>query len=334
MSKFRPTRRGVLKTVATAVAVLAVSAGGLVTTAPPAGAVEGAAGLEVVKRDEHDPRMKFYEFSTPEIGGFNPRVNVLLPDGYDPGHSYPVLYLLHGGGPGQDFMAFDDYGIRQGTVGMDVIVVMPDGGMAGWYTDAKTSNAGKRNWETFHIDQLIPWVDANFSTIGNAEGRAVSGFSMGGFGALKYMAAHPDLFDSVSSHSGPADLRHDFGVVGHWANASSAVVELMGGTAFGVPWDEGKVSKENPAEHIDSFRGKRIFLSAGAGPFKDTDPSRLIADVNEIEVLPNQRAFRAQLDKAGIPHEGREHGAGHTVDKQNFIDDLHGIVAHLSGNAS
>jgi S-formylglutathione hydrolase FrmB len=318
----------VLKAAAAVTTALAVSGGSLIATAPPASAFEDAAGLHVVQADEHDPRMKYYRFDTAEIG-WDPAVNVLLPDGYDPGRRYPVLYLLHGGGPGQDFKAWDTMGIRRASAGKDIIVVMPDGGMAGWYSNPKTSNVGPRNWENFHINQLIPWVDANFSTYDDADGRAVAGFSMGGFGALKYMATHPDLFDSVSSHSGPADLRHDFGAVGHWANASSAVVELAGGTVYGVPWDEGKVSRDNPAENVESFRGKRIFLSAGTGPFRDVDPNRLISDVNEVEVLPNQRAFRGQLDRAGIPHEAREHGAGHVVDPKNFADDLNGIVDRL-----
>ena len=81
-------------------------------------------------------------------------------------------------------------------------------------------------WETFHIAQLIPWIKANFRTYAEYDGRAVSGFSMGGFGALKYAAKYYGHFASVSSHSGPASLRRDSGLVVHWANLSSAVVEL------------------------------------------------------------------------------------------------------------
>jgi S-formylglutathione hydrolase FrmB len=326
VSKFRPTRRGVLKAVAAVTAALAVSGGTLIATAPAASAVEDAAGLHIVESDDGDPRMKYYRFDTPEIG-WDPAVNVLLPDGYDPGRRYPVLYLFHGGGSDQNFMAWDRMGIRQVSAGKDIIIVMPDGGPAGWYSNPVSSNVGPRNWENFHINQLVPWVDANFPTYAEADGRAVAGFSMGGFGALKYMATHPDLFASVSSHSGPADLRHDLGAVGHWANVSSAAVELGGGTVFGVPWDEAKVSRDNPAENIESFRDKRIFLSAGTGPFRDA--AKAIPDANEVEVLPNQRAFRARLDQAGIPHEGREHGAGHEVDPKNFSDDLNGIIDWL-----
>lgn len=65
---------------------------------------------------------------TPAIG-WNPAVNVLLPDCHrDDGRIYPVLYLLHGGGPGQDFISWDDAGIRDLSAGKPIIIVMPDGG--------------------------------------------------------------------------------------------------------------------------------------------------------------------------------------------------------------
>ena len=96
------------------------------------------------------------------------------------------------------------------------------------------SNTGPRNWETFHIAQLLPWIDANFRTFAEYNGRAVAGFSMGGFGALKYTAKYYGHFCSVSSHSGPASLRRDFGLVVHWANATSAALDLGGGTVYGV----------------------------------------------------------------------------------------------------
>ena len=173
------TRRSMLKGAGGAAALAAVGAGASVAGAAPA----QAAGLSVVEHQDGG-RMQFYRFSTPSISS-NPAVNVLLPDGYDPARRYPVLYLLHGGGIGENCTAFDKMGIRDVTVGRELIVVMPDGGTAGWYSNPVSSNVGPRNWESFHTSELIPWVDTTFSTIAEFSGRAVSGFSMGGFGALK-----------------------------------------------------------------------------------------------------------------------------------------------------
>ena len=280
-------------------------------------------GLRIVDRNENDPRLWYYRFQTSAIG-WNPGVNVLLPDGYrTSGRRYPVLYMFHGGN--DDFRQFDFLGIRDLTAGKPIIVVMPDGGQAGWYSNPVGSFVGPRNWETFHIAQLIPWIDANFRTFAEYDGRAVGGFSMGGFGALKYAAKYYGHFASVSSHSGPASLRRDSGLVVHWANLSSAVVELGGATVYGVPWDEARVSADNPVERIESYRNKRIFLVAGTSP----DPVNWFDTVQETQVLAGQREFREDLSAAGIPHESHEVPGGHVFRPNMFVLDLDGIIARL-----
>jgi S-formylglutathione hydrolase FrmB/LysM repeat protein len=280
-------------------------------------------GLTIVDRNENDPRLWYYRFQTAAIG-WNPGVNVLLPADYrTSGRTYPVLYLFHGGAA--DFRQFDFLGIRNLTAGKPIIVVMPDGGQAGWYSNPVGSFVGPRNWETFHIAQLIPWIEANFRTFAEYDGRAVSGFSMGGFGALKYAAKYYGHFASVSSHSGPASLRRDGGLVVHWANLTSAVLELGGATVYGVPWDEFRVSSDNPVERIPSYRNKRIFLVAGTSP----DPVNWFDSVQETQVLAGQREFRARLSDAGIPHEGLEVPGGHVFRPDMFVRDLDGIIARL-----
>ena len=308
-------RRSMLKGVGGIAALTAVGAGGSLTASAPA----QAAGLSVVEHQDGG-RMQYYRFSTPSIG-WNPAVNVLLPDGYNASRRYPVLYLLHGGGLNADFRAFDYEGIRDLTVGRELIVVMPDGGKAGWYSNPVSSNVGPRNWETFHMSELIPWIDATFSTIAEFSGRAVSGFSMGGFGALKYTAKYYGHFASVSSHSGPADLRGpDGGMVTHWANLSSSLAELGGGMVYGAPWDQARVSADNPMENIERYRGKRIFLVSGTTFF----------DLNEKHVLPTQRTFGGALEAAGIPHERYEESGGHFVRRERLQQDIDGVIAHLT----
>src|SRR6185503_16528768 len=64
-------------------------------------------------------------------------------------------------------------------------------------------------WETFHIEQVVPWIDANLRTVAKRTGRAIAGLSQGGFGALSYAARHPDLFTSVASFSGGCVIDRD-----------------------------------------------------------------------------------------------------------------------------
>ena len=351
------SRRAVFKGSGAVAAASVLGTGAALGAASPA----HAAGLEVVNH-QSDGRMHAYEFTTPSIRkrtisftskalnpGLlrNPRANVLLPDGYDSGKRYPVLYLFHGGG-GQ-YTEFDGYRIREMTAGRDLIVVMPDAGL-GWHCNPVTSPTGPRNWETFQIEELIPWVDATFRTFPEQAGRAVSGFSMGGFGALKYVAKYSDKFASVSAHSGPANLRtttNDLfngapftNAIVRWANLTAAAFELLGGTVYGAPeskWRQDLITADNPLENIESYRNKRIFLVAGTdrikplweGHAKVSGLQELFSVVNEDTVLNTQREFAAALDSAGITYERFEEQGGHFVRPERLQQDVDGVVAHL-----
>ena len=321
------SRRNVFKGAGGLAVASALGAGAALGATTPA----HAAGLDVVEHQTYG-RMEYYKVSTPSIA-WKPRVNVLLPDGYDSGRRYPVLYLLHGGA--QNFMKFDkEDDIRGLTAGRDLIVVMPDGGIAGWYCNPVTANLGPRNWETFHIEELIPWVDATFRTFPEQAGRAVSGFSMGGFGALKYTAKYSDKFASVSAHSGPANLRSHLSTVVRWANITATLIELNGGTIYGFPeskWRQDLISADNPIENIESYRGKRIFLVSGNN--RNIINFQIMGIIgsaaNEHVVRETQREFTAALDSAGIKYERYEEQGGHFVRRERLQQDIDGIVAHL-----
>ncbi|MFJ3725497.1 hypothetical protein ACIPYQ_23400 [Streptomyces sp. NPDC090045] len=76
-------------------------------------------------------------------------IRIILPPGYwdDPARRYPVLYFLHSS--------------------TAMITVIPDGGPRGWYANWPDENtgAGAQNWETFHLDQVIRFIDDNLRTI-------------------------------------------------------------------------------------------------------------------------------------------------------------------------
>jgi S-formylglutathione hydrolase FrmB len=140
------------------------------------------------------------------------RVDVLLPERYAASSArYPVLYLFHGTSGGADDW-INDGNATAATDPYPLIVVMPDAGYndngGSWFTnwvDQKTP-LGTANWETFDINQLIPWIDDNLRTVATRDGRAVAGLSQGGFGAMTYAARHPDTFISAGSFSGAPDI--------------------------------------------------------------------------------------------------------------------------------
>jgi S-formylglutathione hydrolase FrmB len=127
--------------------------------------------------------------------------NIILPAGYErSAKRYPVLYLLHG--RGSDLNSWPGMGVPEYAAEYDLIVVMPDGGSS-WYVNwAKSGGGEKSDWEDCIIKDLIGHVDGHYRTVASRAGRAIDGFSMGGYGALTLGFLHPDMFCSVNSHSG------------------------------------------------------------------------------------------------------------------------------------
>lgn len=274
------------------------------------------AGLKLIDDQQVSDRLHTLTFQTDELEGVQPKVNVLLPSNYDPNSDteYPTIYLLHGGsGSYQEFM-------NKGVDGMvdDAIVVMPEGGIAGWYNDAKESNVGDRNWETFHTEQLIPYIDATYNTINQASARGIAGFSMGGFGSLKYTAKNPDMFDAVTSFSGPADIRDRLGAVTHWANASGVADNGSVHGVYGAPWDEAKVSADNPIENIEQYRDKRVHFYSGDAQ-----------DITEASVRAGHEKFDKALSDAGIDHSFNPFKGPHHVPEASLKAEMAGMVEFL-----
>ncbi len=122
--------------------------------------------------------------------------NIYLPPGYDSGAaSYPVLYDLHGltdsrdTNPGPVIRSLEA-AMRSQVIG-PLIVVFPQGFVEAYWADTRD---GARPGETQMMRELLPYVDANFRTLAHRARRAVSGFSMGGFGAFAYATKYPELF--------------------------------------------------------------------------------------------------------------------------------------------
>ncbi len=76
----------------------------------------------------------------------------------------------------------------------------------------------KLQFETFISKELVEWVDSHYPTIDNPKGRAITGLSMGGHGALYNALRHQDVFGAVGSMSGGVDIRpfpHKWGIATH-----------------------------------------------------------------------------------------------------------------------
>jgi diacylglycerol O-acyltransferase / trehalose O-mycolyltransferase len=174
---------------------------------PAERAPAGARAITVAGRQRLSARLEDWTLRTPALSEPT-RVRVLLPTGYgaEPRRRYPVLYLLHGAS--SDYRAWTRYGDAEAiTARAPMIVVMPDGGAMGWYTDwYQGERPVQPRWETYHVGELVPWIDTTYRTIATRLGRAVAGLSMGGYGALSYAARHPDTFAAAASFSGALEV--------------------------------------------------------------------------------------------------------------------------------
>lgn len=136
--------------------------------------------------------------------GESRRFSIWLPDGYEASQKrYPVLYWLHGKGGDPARSAHLAKYLRQAIADgrmPETIMVFPDGDTDRFYTDGP---GGRSPVETMIVGELIPYIDGHFRTIAQRSGRMIEGFSMGGFGALKFAAKYPEKFASVVAFGAP-----------------------------------------------------------------------------------------------------------------------------------
>lgn len=110
---------------------------------------------------------------------------VYLPPDYETSQrSYPVLYLLHGGGDDQtgwvqfgEVLHITDKAINDGSA-TSMIIVMPDAntGRRGYTNDIK----GTWQYEDFFFNEFIPYIEKTYRIKSEKRYRAVAGLSMGG----------------------------------------------------------------------------------------------------------------------------------------------------------
>lgn len=151
-------------------------------------------------------------------------INVYTPPSYDSsGQSYPVIYVLHGLN-GDEYNYINGFstnsffnsssgslaGLIDSGVTDEAILVFVNGGARSFYDDwdNTTSNGPSSSFpilsETVIMEDVIPFIDANFRTIANRNGRAIEGFSMGGRGAIKFAFSYPDQFCSTIAYAAAA----------------------------------------------------------------------------------------------------------------------------------
>ncbi len=207
---------------------------------------------------------------------FRSGVCVYVPPGYDGGTTrYPVVYLLHGaGGNAADAVVHGLRSMMDARIAKDpanaAIVVMPDGDGGIWNDQIDGSI---RN-ETYVTGYVVPFVDRHFRTIAKRTGRAITGVSNGGYGAILFAAKHPDVFGAAGGMSSNLD----------WTAAGG----------LGDPGDE-YYRANHPVDEVGQLAHTDVILDI-ANRCTSTDPVDRCDTVGLDEsFLPANRAFAAIL---------------------------------------
>lgn len=128
------------------------------------------------------------------------KIYIYLPPTYSSSDkTYPVVYFLHGYGDSpksfmQMYQSKLDEQFNNGA--KEFILVALDGNNktgGSFYVNSPVIG----NWEDFVVQEVVSYMDKNYRTIADSNSRGISGYSMGGFGALYLSLRHPDVYNSV-----------------------------------------------------------------------------------------------------------------------------------------
>ncbi len=221
-----------------------------------------------------------------------------LPPGYETSErSYPVLYLLHGGGDDQtgwvqfgEVLHIADKAINEGLA-TPMIIVMPDAntGQRGYFNSVK----GDFAYEDFFFEEFMPYIEKEYRIKGEKQYRAVAGLSMGGGGTFMYALHHPELFSSacpLSAATGPISL-----------DQTESYLERY-------------FTKNNTKEQIESYyhQYSALYLVENL-PLDQIKSVRWYIDCGDDDFLYEGNCLiHIAMRKKEIPHEFRTRDGGHT----------------------
>ncbi|WP_372743974.1 alpha/beta hydrolase [Lutibacter sp.] len=219
---------------------------------------------------------------------------VITPDSYTKkGAAFSVVYLLHGAGGDHKAWIGKAPSIKEYADKYNVIIVCPDGEKTSWYFDSPIDET--MQYETYITKELVSEIDKSYKTLPTNKNRAISGYSIGGHGALYLAFKHPDIWGATASMSGGVDIR-----------------------PFPLSWDISKrlgVYAENPQVWESNTVINLVYLLNGKN-------LKILFDcgVDDFFYDANVRLHKKLLER-NIPHDYTERPGGHTnIYWRNSID--------------
>lgn len=245
--------------------------------------------------------------------------SVYLPNGYQSGKEYALLVALHGfGGNHKKYnwlMEQLSERMNQGRF-PDTVIIAPAGGKS-WYID---DYQGRYRYASMFIEEFIPYLNANYKITLDRRQRAITGRSMGGFGALLYSMRHPEQFGICISEQAGISTKDQA--------ISDEYFEKFHGGLYG----DKLIGKERVNEHF--LKNNPLYVA------QEIDPQRLMktrwylqSPDDDFHSLPIAE-LHAEFHRKGVKHEYRvndgKHGNKGTGDVEDRIDYLAKWLAEVS----
>jgi S-formylglutathione hydrolase FrmB len=233
---------------------------------------------------------------------------VYLPAGYDasaalhPANRYPVLYFLHGLGDneqtlfnGGGWTLLDD--LRNQHKMGDFLIVSPEG-RRGFFIN---SADGSVRYNDFFLQEFLPQIESKYRIRHGRAGRAISGISMGGYGALHFAFAHPELFSAVSAQSA-ALITESPQTLDSASQTGSPLQEVLA-PVFGKPINVPHWNDNSPLvlarRNADALRQLTIYFNCGQD--------------DNYGFEKGAAALHEELQKKGVKHEYHAYPGDHSL---------------------
>ena len=216
-------------------------------------------------------------------------VIVILPDGASPANPCPTVYLLHGYGGNQTTWLRIKPSLPAIADREGIAFVCPDGATS-WYLDSKVR--AKSLYETFMTRELLPAVEERYPVSRDRSGRAITGLSMGGFGAVSLAIRHKELFGAVGSTSGGLDIRP---FPENWE-----IPQLLGTQAEHPEAWEAAVNAKIARDILDGAEGSKtdvVLLNAGAAIYLASDGITMKEGVEKAREIIKSGLAKKQLER-------------------------------------
>jgi len=193
---------------------------------------------------------------------------VLLPPSFDADKSrqFPVLYFLHGLGDNEQTLIHTGgwnlvEDLREKGHLKEFLIATP-AGAASFYIN---SFDGKVRYEDFLLKEFFPFIAGHYRVRPGRANCAISGISMGGYGALHLAFAHPQLFSSVSAHSAALIEKLPAFLSGNSGAPAPGRSRIFGGV-FGLPPDPAFWERNSPLTlaRTAPLSGLKIYFDCGS----------------------------------------------------------------------